>query len=39
MKSVGDTANAVNLKILSGLHCKRVPPFHLFFKNFYQKPQ
>ena len=39
MKSVDDTANAVILKMLSELPYKQVPPFHLFFKIFYQNPQ
>ena len=34
MKSVDDTTKALNLKMLSMLHHKRVPPFHLFLKIF-----
>ena len=32
MKSLDDTTNALNLKTLSRLHHKWVPPFHLFLQ-------
>ena len=35
MKSVGGTTKALNLKMLSRLHHKWVPPLHLFFRNSY----
>ena len=34
MKSLDDTTKALNLNMLSRLHHKWVPPFHLFFYKF-----
>ena len=32
MKSLDNTTKTLNLKMLSGLHHKWVPPFHLFLQ-------